>query len=72
MDTQSVESLLEVSPDIGYTTTWYEANMVLEIIPNTDLPTGTTFTITIGQGALSNYGLPMAMEYSFNFVSLVQ
>ena len=69
MDTQSVEAVLDISPNIEYVTTWYEADMVLEITPTADLPAGTTFTVTIGLGALSSYGLPMATDYSFNFVS---
>jgi hypothetical protein len=69
MDTQSVEAVLGISPNIEYVTTWYEANMVLEITPTADLPAGTIFTVTIGLGALSNYDIPMATEYSFYFIS---
>ena len=33
MDTQSVEDLLDTSPNLEYTTNWYDADMVLEITP---------------------------------------
>jgi hypothetical protein len=69
MNTQSVEALLDISPNIEYSTSWYEADMVLEITPTADLPANTTFTVTIRQGALSTYGLPIATEYKFIFVS---
>jgi len=67
MDTQSVEDLLSTSPDLEYTTNWYDANMVLEIKPLATLPANTTFTITIGAGAISSFGLPLAEDYTFTF-----
>ncbi|MFC2063314.1 Ig-like domain-containing protein [Chloroflexota bacterium] len=67
MDTQSVEGLLDISPNLEYTTNWYDADMVLEIVPLATLPANTTFTITIGAGVLSSFGLPLAEYYTFTF-----
>ncbi|MFC2062651.1 Ig-like domain-containing protein [Chloroflexota bacterium] len=67
MDTQSVEDLLDISPNLEYTTNWYDADMVLEIVPLATLPANTTFTITIGAGVLSSFGLPLAEYYTFTF-----
>lgn len=67
MDTQSVETMLTISPDIEYTITWYEADMVLRIQPESILQAGTTYTVTIPMGVISSFGLPMADDYEFNF-----
>ncbi len=67
MDVQSVEALLSISPDIDYTTNWYEANMVLELVSASPLATNTTYTITIESGALSSFGLPLEDDFKFSF-----
>ena len=67
MDTQSVEDLLYIWPDITYTTNWYDADMVLELTPLTTLPANTAFTISIGAGARSSFGLPLAENYHSTF-----
>jgi hypothetical protein len=67
MDTKSVEDLLKVSPSFEYTTSWFEADMVLNIKPVAALPGNTTYTITVGAGALSSFGLPIEHNYEFSF-----
>ena len=69
MDTQSVEDLLGISPELEYVTNWYDADMVLEITPLATLPSDTTFTITVGAGAVSSFGLPLAEDYTFTFAT---
>lgn len=67
MDTQSAEALLSISPNFEYTTTWFEADMVLQINPVAPLLANTTYTITIPRGALSSFGLPLEKAYEFSF-----
>lgn len=69
MDITSVESLIEISPHFEYRTSWYEADMVLEISPLSHLSADTVYTITFSQGALSSFGLPMADDFVFSFTT---
>ena len=70
MDIESVEALLVVSPNFEYSTSWFEAEMVLEVMSATPLPANTTYTITIGAGALSSFGLPLEDGYEFSFTTV--
>jgi hypothetical protein len=67
MDTQSVESLLSFSPNVSYMTRWYEANMVLELLPTSPLASNTKYTTTLEAGALSSFGLPLEDDFEFSF-----
>ncbi len=69
MDTGSVEALLSVFPDFDYNTSWFEANMVLQIEPISPLDADTHYTITIGSGALSSFGLPLQNDYESSFTT---
>lgn len=69
MDRESVEDLLSVSPDFDYNTTWFEADMVLQIEPTSTLDDNTTYTIKIGAGALSIFGLPLLNDYESSFTT---
>ncbi|MBA7644493.1 hypothetical protein ES703_52237 [subsurface metagenome] len=69
MDIESVEALLNVSPNFEYSTDWFEAEMVLEIKPVSPLPANTTYTITIGAGVLSSFSLPLEDDYGFSFTT---
>lgn len=69
MNTRSVEARLSISPAYKFTTNWYEADMVLEIVPETTLPSNTELTITLESGALSSFGLPMEDSFKFSFTT---
>ena len=69
MDPESVEAMLDVPPHFEYSTSWLEADMVLLIEPTVTLPANTTYTITIGAGALSSLGLPLEEDYGFSFTT---
>ena len=69
MDRRSVESMMSFSSDFEHSTRWYEANMVLEIIPMKSLAINTTYTITIKAGALSSVGLPLGDDFGFSFAT---
>jgi methionine-rich copper-binding protein CopC len=69
MDRESVEALVSVSPDFDYNTTWFEADMVLQIEPTSTLDADTTYTIKIGAGALSIFGLPLQNDYESSFTT---
>ncbi len=69
MDTASVEDLIEVSPYFEYQTSWFEADMVLEINPLSPLPVDTYFTITVNHGVRSSFGLPMEDGFVFSFTT---
>ena len=69
MDPESVEAMLDVSPHFEYSTSWLEADMVLLIEPAVTLPANTTYTFTIGAGALSSFGLPLKDDYKFSFTT---
>ncbi len=69
MDVESVEALLSTSPGFDYNTSWFEADMVLQIEPVAPLLDSTTYTITIDAGALSSFGLPLANDYEFTFTT---
>jgi hypothetical protein len=70
MDPESVEALLNVSPHLDYTTRWFEAEMVLQIKPTNPLGINTKYTIDIGAGALSSFGLPLENDYEFSFTTV--
>ncbi|RLC63857.1 MAG: hypothetical protein DRI01_04420, partial [Chloroflexi bacterium] len=69
MDTASIEAALKVSPAMDYTTTWLEANFVLMLEPVTTLAVDTGYTISIGDEAISTFGMPLAKDYSFSFTT---
>jgi hypothetical protein len=69
MDTESSEALLSVSPGFDYVTSWFEADMVLQIEPIIPLMDNTTYAIAIDAGALSSFGLPLEDGYEFTFTS---
>ena len=43
---------------MDYTTTWLEADFVLMLEPVTSLKTNTTYTLEVGAGAMSAFGMP--------------
>ncbi len=69
MDKESVEALLSVFPDFDYDTKWFEADMVLQIDPISTLDANTAYTIKIGAGALSSFGLPLPNDYESSFTT---
>jgi len=69
MDPASVEAALTISPAIEYTTSWYEANFILEIQPAAPLETGTTYTFAVGDGAISSFEQPLEKSFSSSFTT---
>jgi len=69
MDRGSVEGLLKTSPSFSYDTKWFEANMVLEIVPTEPMVANTTYIISIDAGALSSFDLPMTSDFEFHFTT---
>jgi hypothetical protein len=69
MDTASVEALLNVYPNFAYDTFWLEADMVLQVKPVAPLLASKKYTINIGAGALSSFGLPLENSYEFSFTT---
>ncbi len=69
MNRQSVEARLSVFPHFEYSTSWLEANMVLEIKPLAPLAANRKYTIVIGAGALSSFALPLEDDYGFSFTT---
>jgi len=54
---------------MDYTTTWLEADFVLMLEPVTSLKTNTTYTLEVGAGAMSAFGMPLEESYSFSFTT---
>ena len=71
MNTESVEALIQIShPGFEYEISWFEAEMVMQIEPLSTLPDGVNmeYTISIDNGALSSFGLPMLEDYQITFM----
>jgi hypothetical protein len=69
MDTASVEAVLKVFPNLEYSTTWFESDVVLQIEPMAPLSENEQYSITIGGAALSSFGLPLEDGYEFAFTT---
>jgi hypothetical protein len=67
MDRASVESALQTDPGFAYTIEWFEADMVMEIVPTANPEPGGQYTVTISAGVISSFGLPMQQGYTFIF-----
>lgn len=69
MNPASVETALEISPNMDYSTTWLEANFVLLLEPLAPLAANTTYTFEIGTEAASIVGLPLEEDFNFSFTT---
>jgi hypothetical protein len=70
MEPQSVEERISIThPGFQYTTSWHDANMVLQIESIEPLPAGfdISYTISLDAGAQSRFGLPMEDGFKFTF-----
>ncbi len=65
MDTASVESALRVSPGAQLEAVWDAEQLVLT--PTDQLSEGTSYTVTIGDGARDSTGEPLGHAFSFSF-----
>jgi hypothetical protein len=69
MDTGSVESLLSISPEKAYSTTWTDDNMYLEISFVGLLQFETRYTISLGNAKSATGGRLENAPYIFSFIT---
>lgn len=69
MNTTATQNAITITPAVAYTTSWSEYKDILTLTPIAPLEYATTYTVTIGTGALSFADLPLEEPYSFSFTT---
>ncbi|HLF05947.1 MAG TPA: Ig-like domain-containing protein, partial [Thermoplasmata archaeon] len=67
MDRASVESLVSVSPSVGFDVRWEESDSRLVLTPGSPLAGSSSYSISVGAGAKSLLGKPLTDGFAFGF-----
>ncbi|MCL0098945.1 Ig-like domain-containing protein, partial [Dehalococcoidia bacterium] len=70
MDTGSAEGAFSISPDVSGVFSWLDNTMTFN--PDENLAYNTTYTVTIGTGAMDLAGNPMAVAHSWSFTTMAE
>jgi hypothetical protein len=70
MNATSVNAALGLVPSLPYLVLWNATATMLTLSPAYGWPTGTVITVTVGAGALTEYGIPLPVPYVLTFATV--